>query len=64
VGLIPLHAMLDAGRYFLRKQNRSVEISDDEIIKVAVKFLGLDELAPFDPKKKIIEYVIEQRSGI
>ncbi len=63
VGLIPLSAMLDAGKYFLRKQQRSVGISDDEIIKIAVKSLGLDELAPFDPKKKIIEYVMEENVG-
>ncbi|NCB07507.1 MAG: glutamate formimidoyltransferase, partial [Bacteroidia bacterium] len=60
VGLIPLSAMLDAGKYFLQKQQRSVGISDDEIIKIAVKSLGLDELAPFDPKKKIIEYVMDE----
>ncbi|MEZ5106127.1 MAG: glutamate formimidoyltransferase [Draconibacterium sp.] len=63
VGLIPLQAMLDAGKYFLRKQERSVGISDDEIIKIAIKSLGLDELAPFDARKKIIEYVIEEKSG-
>ncbi|PIF06405.1 MAG: glutamate formimidoyltransferase [Draconibacterium sp.] len=62
VGLIPLQAMLDAGRYFLKKQQRSTGISDSEIIKIAVKSLGLDELYPFDPKKKIIEYVIEEDS--
>ncbi len=62
VGLIPLQAMLDAGKYFLRKQQRSTGISDAEIIKIAVKSLGLDELTPFDPKKKIIEYVIEETS--
>ncbi|MFW6309661.1 MAG: glutamate formimidoyltransferase [Prolixibacteraceae bacterium] len=58
VGLIPLQAMLDAGEYFLRKQQRSTGIPDEEIIAVAVKSLGLDELKPFDPKKKIIEYAI------
>ncbi|HSO88227.1 MAG TPA: glutamate formimidoyltransferase [Draconibacterium sp.] len=58
IGLIPLNAILDAGKYFLQKQQRSVGISDDEIIKIAIKSLGLNELAPFDPKKKIIEYVI------
>ncbi len=63
VGLIPLNAMLDAGKYFLRKQNRSTGISDDEIIKIAIKSLGLDELYPFDPKKKIIEYVIEEKNS-
>jgi glutamate formiminotransferase/formiminotetrahydrofolate cyclodeaminase len=63
VGLIPLNAMLDAGKYFLRKQQRSLGISDDEIIKIAIKSLGLDELGPFDPKKKIIEYVIDENSG-
>jgi glutamate formiminotransferase/formiminotetrahydrofolate cyclodeaminase len=63
VGLIPLQAMLDAGKYFLQKQQRSAGISDDEIIKIAIKSLGLNELAPFDPKKKIIEYVIAENSG-
>jgi len=63
IGLIPLNAMLDAGKYFLRKQQRSTGISDDEIIKIAVKSLGLNELAPFDQKKKIIEYVIAEKMG-
>ena len=63
VGLIPLQAMLDAGKYFLQKQQRSIGISDDEIIKIAVKSLGLSEFAPFDPKKKIIEYVIEESTS-
>jgi glutamate formiminotransferase / formiminotetrahydrofolate cyclodeaminase len=60
IGLIPLNAMLDAGKYFLQKQQRSTGISDDEIIKIAIKSLGLNELAPFNPKKKIIEYVIAE----
>lgn len=58
IGLIPLEAMLEAGKYFLRKQNRSTGIPDSEIIKIAVKSLGLDELAPFDPHKRIIEYLL------
>lgn len=63
VGLVPLKAMLDAGRYFLRKQNRSLGISEEEMIKIAVKSMGLDELKPFNPKEKIIEYMIEEDSG-
>jgi glutamate formiminotransferase/formiminotetrahydrofolate cyclodeaminase len=59
IGIIPLQAMLDAGKYFLKKQHRSVGIPDREIIKIAVKSLGLDELAPFDPDKRIIEYLLE-----
>jgi glutamate formiminotransferase/formiminotetrahydrofolate cyclodeaminase len=58
VGLVPLQAMLDAGRYFLEKQHRSVGIADDEIIKIAVKSLGLDDLYPFKPEEKIIEFAI------
>lgn len=58
VGLVPLKSMLDAGDYFLRKQERSLGIDDAEKIKIAVKSMGLDELTPFDPKKKIIEYVM------
>ncbi len=63
VGLIPLKAMLDAGRYFLKKQQRSTGIADSEIIKIAVKSLGLDELYPFKPDEKIIEYAITDRSN-
>ncbi|MBP7507916.1 MAG: glutamate formimidoyltransferase [Prolixibacteraceae bacterium] len=58
IGLIPLQAMLDAGTYFLKKQHRSIGIPDDEIIKIAIKSLGLDELTPFNPKERIIEYMI------
>ncbi|MBD78587.1 MAG: glutamate formimidoyltransferase [Crocinitomicaceae bacterium] len=60
IGLVPLKAMLDAGRYFLKKQNRSVGIAESEIIKIAVKSLGLDDLAPFDPNEKIIEYKLKE----
>lgn len=56
VGLVPLKVMLDAGRYFLEQQQRSTGVAEEEIIKIAVKSMGLDELTPFDPKKKIIEY--------
>jgi len=58
VGLIPLKAMLDAGRHYLRKQQRSLGVSDRELIKIAVKSLGLDDLYPFKPEEKIIEYAI------
>jgi glutamate formiminotransferase/formiminotetrahydrofolate cyclodeaminase len=58
VGLLPLQAMLDAGRYFLRKQQRSTGVSDRELIKIAVKSMGMDDLGPFVPEEKIIEYVL------
>lgn len=63
VGLIPLEAMLDAGRHFLRKQQRSLGVSDRELIKIAVKSMGLDELGPFKPQEKIIEYAMEAGAG-
>lgn len=63
VGLVPLEALLQAGKYFLRKQQRSVGVSEAELIKIAVKSLGLDELAPFDPNKKIIEYQLRDMSA-
>lgn len=63
VGLVPKKVMIDAGKYFLRKQNRSLGVSESELIKIAVKSLGLDDLKPFDPKKKIIEYQIEDASA-
>jgi len=62
VGMMPLSAMLDAGRYFLKKQQRSLGVPDREIIKIAVKSLGLDDLAPFKPEEKIIEYAIADRT--
>lgn len=60
VGLIPLQAMLDAGKYFLTKQQRSLGVPDAELIKIAVKSLGLDDLKPFRPEERIIEYKLEQ----
>jgi len=63
VGLIPLQSMLDAGKYFLKKQNRSVGIEDSEIIKIATKTMGLDELEDFNPNEKIIEYNINNDNG-
>lgn len=63
VGLVPLQCMLDAGRYFLEKQQRSIGVSDAELIKIAVRSLGLDDLKPFDPKKKIIEYMLDEGDG-
>lgn len=59
VGLVPLNALLEAGKYFLRKQERSVGVSESELIKIAVKSLGLDDLKPFNPKEKIIEYMLD-----
>lgn len=59
VGLVPLNVMLEAGRYFLLKQKRSAGVSEAELIKIAVKSMGLDELGPFDPQRKIIEYNLE-----
>ena len=59
VGLIPLKSMLDAGKYFLQKQKRSVGVSEKELIKIAVKSLGLEELTPFKPEERIIEYLLK-----
>jgi glutamate formiminotransferase/formiminotetrahydrofolate cyclodeaminase len=61
VGMVPLRAMLDAGRYFLKKQRRSTGVPDRELLKIAIRSLGLNDLYPFDPKKKIIEYAIDER---
>ncbi|HTQ27949.1 MAG TPA: glutamate formimidoyltransferase [Puia sp.] len=62
VGLIPLQAMLEAGKYFLKKQQRSAGVSEKELIKTAVRSMGLDELAPFKPEEKIIEYLMRDPS--
>ncbi len=61
VGLMPLRAIIDAGKYFLKKQSRSAGISEEEIIKIAVKSLGLDDLKPFVPEEKIIEYCLRDK---
>ncbi|HEY5509780.1 MAG TPA: glutamate formimidoyltransferase [Prolixibacteraceae bacterium] len=63
IGVVPLSCMLDAGKYFLHKQKRSSGIPDEEIIEVTVRTLGLNELAPFDPKKRIIEYLLLEEQG-
>jgi len=62
VGLIPLKAMTDAGKYFLEKQQRSIGVSEKELIKIAVKSMGLDELTPFNPQERIIEYMLANTS--
>jgi len=61
VGLIPLKSMLEAGRYFLHKQQRSAGVSDEELVKTAVRSMGLSELKPFNPDEKIIEYVLQEK---
>ncbi|MDN5289203.1 MAG: glutamate formimidoyltransferase [Mucilaginibacter sp.] len=63
VGLIPLKAMLDAGKYFLLKQQRSVGVSEKELIKIAIKSMGLDELGPFIPEERIIEYLLKDKAA-
>ena len=63
IGLMPLKSILDAGRYFLEKQERSTGVSEEELIKIAVKSMGLDELVPFDPAKRIIEYMLRDNSA-
>lgn len=59
VGLVPKRALIDAGRHFLRKQHRSTGISEEEILKIAIKSMGLDDLRPFRPEEKVIEYLLE-----
>lgn len=63
VGLVPKSVLLDAGKHFLKQQRRSVGVSERELIHIAVKTLGLDELTPFDPSKKVIEFLLEDTSS-
>lgn len=63
VGLVPKKALIDAGKHFLRKQHRSVGISESEIIRIAVRSMGLDELKPFVAEEKIVEYMIAPKGG-
>ena len=59
VGLVPKRTLIEAGRYFLEKQQRSTGIAEEEIMKIAVKSMGLDDLKPFNPKEKVVEFLIE-----
>ena len=63
VGLVPKRTLIEAGKYFLRKQHRSVGIAEEEIIRIAVKSMGLDELKPFKAEEKVVEYMLENRSA-
>ena len=63
VGLVPLEALLDAGRHYLRLQQRTTGVPDRELVHIAVKSMGLDELGPFDPDEKVIEYAIARRAA-
>lgn len=63
VGLLPKSALIDAGKYFLKKQNRSTGIPEPDIINIAVKSMGLDDLKPFNPREKVIEYMLEDANG-
>jgi glutamate formiminotransferase/formiminotetrahydrofolate cyclodeaminase len=62
VGLVPLKSLIDAGKYFLLKQQRSVGVSEKELIKIAIKTMGLDELSPFNPQERIIEYLLKNKA--
>ncbi len=65
VGLVPKRVLLEAGRYFLKKQQRSLGVSEEEVVKIAVKSLSLDDLKPFNPHEKVIEYLMEgPRKGL
>ena len=60
VGLVPKRVLIEAGKYYLEKQQRSLGISEEEIVKIAVKSMSLDDLKPFNPKEKVIEYLLEE----
>jgi glutamate formiminotransferase/formiminotetrahydrofolate cyclodeaminase len=65
VGLVPRRVLLEAGRFYLEKQQRSLGISEEEIVKIAVRSMSLDDLKPFNPKEKVIEYLIEgEKKGL
>lgn len=63
VGVVPLKSILEAGKYFLRKQKRSTGVSEKELVHIAVKSMGLDELSPFKPEERIIEYLLKDAAA-
>ncbi len=64
VGLVPKRVLIDAGKFYLEKQQRSLGISEEEIVKIAVKSMSLDDLKPFNPKEKVIEYLMEDEAEL
>jgi glutamate formiminotransferase/formiminotetrahydrofolate cyclodeaminase len=64
VGLVPKQTIIDAGKYYLAKQRRSLGVTESEIVKIAIRSMGLDDLKPFDPAEKIIEYVLEKEESM
>ncbi|MES2618194.1 MAG: glutamate formimidoyltransferase [Bacteroidota bacterium] len=62
VGLVPLQPILDAGKYYLAKQGRSIGVSNEELIDIAIQSMGLNQLGAFNPKERIIEYVLDNKS--
>ena len=65
VGLVPKKVLLDAGKFYLERQQRSLGISEEEIVKIAVKSMSLDDLRPFKPKEKVIEYLMaDEKKGL
>ncbi len=63
VGLVPKRVLLEAGRFYLERQQRSLGISEEEIVKIAVKSMSLDDLKPFNPSEKVIEYLIDNKKA-
>lgn len=63
VGLVPKKTLIDAGKHYLAKQQRSLGVDEETLVKIAVKSMGLDDLKPFNPKEKVIEYMIEDNSA-
>lgn len=64
VGLVPKRVLIEAGTYFLEKQERSVGIPEEDIIKIAIKSMSLDDLKPFNPREKVIEYLLEDATPV
>ena len=64
VGLVPKRVLIDAGKFYLEKQQRSMGISEEELLKIAVKSMSLDDLKPFNPKEKVIEYLMEDEAEL
>lgn len=63
VGLVPLRCLLEAGKYFLKKQKRSTGVSEKELVRIAIRSLGLNELTPFNPQERVIEYLLESKNN-
>ena len=64
IGLVPKRVLLEAGRFYLERQQRSLDMPEEEIVQVAIKSMSLDDLKPYNPRERVIEYLMKDKAGL